>query len=76
MDKFTDGYVRAGGKQEEFNKWYVSQIRAATTPQANKLVEKVDSPYSAYMQSIMGGRLLATPPAILGSKPQELDLGE
>jgi hypothetical protein len=62
MTKFMDGYVRSGGKQEEFNRWYVSQVKTMNTPQANKIAEKMNSPYATYMQSIMGGRLLATPP--------------
>lgn len=66
MEQFIERYAKLGGKQEEFNKWYVAQIRAATTPQANKLVEKVGSPYSSYMQTVMGGRLLATPATVLG----------
>lgn len=62
MTKFMDGYVRSGGKQEEFNRWYVSQVKTMNTPQANKIAEKMNSPYATYIQSIMGGRLLATPP--------------
>lgn len=66
MEGFIERYAKIGGKQEEFNKWYVAQIRSATTPQANKLVEKVGSPYSSYMQTVMGGRLLATPATVMG----------
>ena len=61
LTKFMDGYVRSGGKQEEFNRWYVSQVKTMNTPQANKIAEKMNSPYATYMQSVMGGRLLATP---------------
>lgn len=64
MNQFIEGYAKAGGKQEEFNKWYVAQIRTMNNPQANKLAEKVGSPYASYMQSVMGGRLLATPPTL------------
>lgn len=70
MNQFMDGYARSGGKQEEFNKWYVAQVRTMNSPQANKLAEKVGSPYASYMQSVMGGRLLATPPT-LATQSQE-----
>ena len=55
---FMEKYVKMGGKQEEFAKWYVSQAKAATTPQVNKLLT---GNHSEYMQSIMGGRMLKTP---------------
>lgn len=72
MEKFMENYASIGGKQEEFNKWYVSQVKSATTPQANKLAEKVGSPYASYMQTVMGGRMLATPQNILATQePQE-----
>lgn len=65
MENFMTRYAKIGGKQEEFNKWYVAQLRSANTPQANKLVEKVGSPYSKYMQDIMGGRIYKTPQNIM-----------
>jgi hypothetical protein len=71
LEDFMAGYVKLGGKQEEFNKWYVGQLRAATTPQANKIIENSKSPYATYMQTIMGGRMLATPPDILANRPAE-----
>lgn len=70
MEKFMENYASIGGKQEEFNKWYVSQVKSATTPQANKLSEKVGSPYAQYMQTVMGGRMLATPVNILAAQEQ------
>lgn len=70
MEQFMDGYVRSGGKQEEFNRWYVAQIKAMNTPQANKVAEKMNSPYAAYMQSLMGGRLLAAPDDINNNRMQ------
>lgn len=78
METFTERYAKIGGKQEEFNRWYVSQLRAANTPQANKLVEKVGSPYSKYMQDIMGGRMYKTPQNIMNenSAPQGANFDE
>lgn len=68
LEKFMTNYAKIGGKQEEFNRWYVGQLRAANTPQANKLVEKVGSPYSKYMQDIMGGRSYKTPQNIMSEQ--------
>lgn len=76
MNAFIEKYAASGGKQEEFNKWYVAQVKAVQTPMANKLAEKVDSPYAAYMQSVMGGRLLATPATLARPQPQEEYSGE
>lgn len=70
LGNFMAEYAKAGGKQEEFSKWYVSQLRAATTPQANKIVQNSQSPYASYLQNIMGGRVMATPPDILRQEAQ------
>ena len=53
--------MRIGGQQEEFIKWYTQQVRAATTPQVNKLINSTKGQTSEYMQNIMGGRLMKTP---------------
>lgn len=71
MENFIERYAKLGGKQEEFNRWYVQQLKAVSTPQANKLVNNTSSPYSQYMQSIMGGRMLNTPQMILQSREEE-----
>lgn len=73
LNSFMSGYVRSGGKQEEFNKWYVSQVKTMNTPQANKISEKVGSPYATYLQSIMGGRLMATPPDFTMQAPAQAE---
>lgn len=71
MEDFIGRYAAIGGKQEEFNKWFVAQQRAVDKPQANKLSEKVGSPYATYMQDVMGGRMLATPVNILSAQQAE-----
>lgn len=68
MEQFMEGYAKSGGKQEEFNRWYVAQVRAATTPQANKIIANAQSPYASYLQTIMGGRLMATPADIISAQ--------
>lgn len=76
METFIERYAKAGGKQEEFSKWYMAQVRAVNTPQANKLVESAGSPYSQYMQSIMGGRMLATPASLATTTPSSEFTGD
>lgn len=61
MENFMDSYAKIGGTQTEFSKWYMQQLKTATTPQANKIVGSVGSSYAHYMQVIMGGRSYNTP---------------
>lgn len=61
MESFMDKYAQIGGTQMEFTRWYTGIVKTARTPQVNKIVENVSSPYSAYMQEIMGGRVYNTP---------------
>jgi hypothetical protein len=70
MQQFQQEYMKSGGKQEEFIKWYMQQLRAATTPQVNKLIDSNRGFSSEYMQNIMGGRLLATPEDIKARREQ------
>ncbi|MFV0408560.1 MAG: hypothetical protein ACK5LJ_02310, partial [Paracoccus sp. (in: a-proteobacteria)] len=58
LEDFMERYVKIGGKQEEFSKWYTQQLRATATPQVNKLL---NSKHGDYMQNIMGGRLMKVP---------------
>lgn len=71
LTEFAEKYAAAGGKQEEFTKWYVSQIRAATVPQANKIIERNNNQYSQYMQQIMGGRMVAAPTYVPAAEETE-----
>ena len=66
METFQENYVKIGGKQEEFTKWYMNQLKAASTSQANKIVEnQKKSQYSQYMSAITGGRVFNTPSDIM-----------
>lgn len=70
LQGFLRAYVKAGGRQEEFAQWYAQQLRSATIPQANKIIQNVKNPQSQYLQSIMGGRLMKTPADVLSEKAQ------
>lgn len=72
MTTFQEQYAKAGGKQEEYLKWYMAQLRAANTPQANKIVESSkQSTYSTYLSTIMGGRVFQTPTNLLAGEQNE-----
>ena len=70
MNDFMESYAKIGGKQEEFSQWYVQQLRAASTPQVNRIIKSTKGEYSEYMQSIMGGRMMKTPQDILNEREQ------
>jgi hypothetical protein len=55
ITNFAQEYVKAGGKQQGFNKWYTGQVLDANKSQVNKMIENSKNPGSTYMQSIAGG---------------------
>lgn len=56
INQFSEEYAKIGGKQSEFNKFMFTQIKQANTPQANKIMQALQNPYSQNMQEVMGGR--------------------
>jgi hypothetical protein len=54
MNGFIEAYVAAGGKQKGFNQEIMNLYKAANTTQAEKIMKDMKSPYSQYMQQIMG----------------------
>ncbi len=58
VDGFAEEYAALGGRQEEFNKWFTQLYKTANLSQANKLQQRLKSPFSQSMQKIMGGREL------------------
>lgn len=55
IDKFSEAYARIGGRQEHFAQFMMQQYKNANTSQANILADKLKSPMSQGMQSVMGG---------------------
>ncbi len=55
ISKFAAGYAAIGGKQNNFNKYMIDQIRSANTSKANSIMENLKNPYSQKMQQVMGG---------------------
>lgn len=56
MSHFAEKYAQFGGKQSGFGAWYMNQYKNATVSQAEQLSRKLNTPYSRYMQELMGGR--------------------
>lgn len=52
---FAEKYAALGGKQTNFNKYMLKQLKESNTVKANQIVEALKSPYSQKMQQIMGG---------------------
>jgi hypothetical protein len=52
---FADQYARNGGRQINFNRFMVNEIKAAQVSEAEKLAQNLKSPYSQRMQTLMGG---------------------
>lgn len=55
VNSFMEQYVAAGGKQENFNKFMIRQMKNATKSQAEQMREALTKPYSKTLQEIMGG---------------------
>jgi hypothetical protein len=52
---FAAKYAAAGGKQQNFNKFMLDQIKSANTNKANAIMMNLKDPMSQKMQQIMGG---------------------
>jgi len=55
IHEFQASYVKAGGKQESFNRYMTGLMTSANQSQVNKLAQNINSPFSQQMQTIMGG---------------------
>jgi hypothetical protein len=55
MNTFSEKYASLGGKQKNFNKYMLLQMKTANTTKANEIANNLKNPYSTKMQEIMGG---------------------
>jgi hypothetical protein len=55
IDSFANTYAASGGKQDEFAQFMAKQYKNVQKSQAEKLRDKLSSPYSIHLQRIMGG---------------------
>jgi hypothetical protein len=53
--KFAGAYAEAGGRQSQFNKYMIKQMKETDQIRADQIVNDLKSPYSQKMQGIMGG---------------------
>ena len=52
---FSAAYAAAGGKQVQFNKFMINEIKSANTSQADKITSQLQNPFAQKMQLLMGG---------------------
>lgn len=55
LNTFMKEYVERGGKQEQFTKFMMKQMKGAKVSTANQLANDLKNPVSQNMQAIMGG---------------------
>lgn len=53
--QFAQEYARTGGKQQNFNKWMMNEMKAANTSQAQKITQQLQNPFAQKVQVLMGG---------------------
>lgn len=53
--KFAKAYAEAGGKQINFNKFMMSQLKASNTNEASKITSALQNPFARKVQVLMGG---------------------
>lgn len=53
--EFSAKYAATGGDTKRFNQYMMKQVTSANTPEAEKIVQQLKSPYAQRMQEIMGG---------------------
>lgn len=56
LERFVSKYAASGGRQINFNKFMLQQIKSANTSQANKIMQHLQKPGAQNFQQIMGGR--------------------
>lgn len=55
INTFTSEYMRAGGKQQQFNAYWSRQVLNANKSKVNQIVDNASNPGNMYMQKVMGG---------------------
>ena len=52
---FADRYAQTGGRQINFNKFMVNQIKNASVSQSEKIINQLQNPFAQKVQVLMGG---------------------
>jgi len=54
--EFAERYVAAGGKQTQFNQFWMQQYKNVDTSKAEQMANALNNPYGQSLQRLMGGR--------------------
>lgn len=55
--RFAEAYAKNGGKQVNFNKYMINEMKAANTNGAQKILSQLNTPFANKMQILMGGEM-------------------
>lgn len=55
MVTFASKYAEYGGKQKNFNKWVLNEMKSANTSRAEEIVSQLQNPFAKKVQVLMGG---------------------
>jgi hypothetical protein len=55
MIRFAEAYAASGGKQVNFNKWVMNQMKNANLNEAQKITRQLQNPFAQKVQLLMGG---------------------
>jgi hypothetical protein len=55
MVQFASAYAASGGKQQNFNKWVLDQMKNANLNEAQKITKQLQNPFAQKVQVLMGG---------------------
>jgi hypothetical protein len=55
MVTFASKYAEYGGKQKNFNKWVLNEMKSANTSRAEEIVSQLQNPFAKKIQVLMGG---------------------
>jgi len=55
MGQFASEYAASGGKQQNFNKWVLNEMKNANTNEAQKITRQLQNPFAQKVQVLMGG---------------------
>lgn len=65
--RFAKIYAENGGKQGQFNKFMMNNMKAANTSQVQKITSQLNHPFAQKMQLLMGGGSDVTPVSLVNT---------
>jgi hypothetical protein len=55
MANFASAYAASGGKQPQFNKFVLDNMKSANLNEAQKITKQLQNPFAQKVQVLMGG---------------------